>query len=367
MSSSTSLLFHPIAVGDMPLKHRIVMAPLTRLRNDVAFAPGPLNLEYYQQRSSTPGTLIIAEGTCVAHQATGLNGSPGIWSEKQIAAWKTITDAVHAHGSYVFVQLFAFGAAAIPSVIKKDGYPYVSASDVQIEDRTEAPRPMTIPEIQEYIQLFTTAAANAVKAGFDGVEVHGANGYLLDQFIQTNTNRRTDQYGGSVENRIRFPLEVLDAVVKAIGVKKVGFRISPWGRFQSMRMPDDDLKSTFSELVTRIRDLYPDLAYLHVIQPGIDGGSDRAVVVGSIESDLFLREIWGDRAYIAAGGFRRESAMKWADDTGGLVAFGRSFIANPDLPVRLKGGIPLNAHNRSTFYTQGSIGYTDYPFAQVAT
>ena len=146
--------------------------------------------------------------------------------------WLQVTDAVHSQGSHIFIQIFGMGAAAYPSVIREDGFDYIGASDVKIPQRDEAPRPMTIAEIQDYIQLFATAASNAMRAGFDGVEVHGANGYLLDQFTQSNTNRRTDEYGGSVENRIRFPLEVLDAVIKAIGADKVGYRISPWGRFQ---------------------------------------------------------------------------------------------------------------------------------------
>ncbi|THH17930.1 hypothetical protein EW146_g2975 [Bondarzewia mesenterica] len=369
-SPSQSKLFQPIQVGGVRLQHRIVLAPLTRLRATLKHEPGPTAVTYYSQRASVPGTLLITEGTTISAKAGGFSPSPhtpGIWSDAQIAEWKKVVEAVHAKGSFIFVQLTAMGRAAEPSILALDdpSLPYVGPSDIPIGYRDhEAPRPLTIPEIKEYISDFATAASNAVhRAGFDGVEIHGANGYLVDQFLQSNSNNRTDEYGGSVDNRIRFALEVADALVKSVGAEKVGIRLSPWSTFQDMGMPDPI--PTFRELVTRLRDAHSDLAFIHVVEPRISGAADRKAEVG--ESTDFLREIWGPRPYLAAGGFNREEAIKTADKKGGLIVFGRDFISNPDLPLRLLKGIPLSGYDRATFYIQDGVkGYIDYPFAAEA-
>ncbi|KII86958.1 hypothetical protein PLICRDRAFT_114056 [Plicaturopsis crispa FD-325 SS-3] len=364
---SSLKLFQPIQVGDITLGHRVVLAPLTRFRaNDAHVHAGDLPREYYEQRASTPGTLLISEATFIAPQAGGYPNVPGIWNDDQIAGWKKITDAVHAKGSYIYLQLWALGRAGVPDVLTKEGpYPHVSASDVPFKGNANVPRPLTIPEIKEYVQLYATAASNAVhKAGFDGVEVHGANGYLIDQFFQDVTNHRTDEYGGSVENRARFGLEVLEAVVKAVGAKKTGIRLSPWNRFQGMRMADP--KPTFKYITTRISELFPDLAFLHVVSPRVDG-LDVLDVLAEGENNDFIEEIWKPRVYISAGGYSRESALKEAEEKGNLIAFGRKFLANPDLPLRLKKDLPLNEGDRATYYVYGSTdpkGYTDYPFAE---
>jgi len=214
------------------------------------------------------------------------------------------------------------------------------------------------------VQLFGVAAQNAVhKAGFDGVEIHAANGYLPDQFLQTNTNERTDEYGGpEVHNRVRFALEVTDAVVNAVGADRVGIRISPWSTYQGMRMPDP--VPTFTELVTRIRDNYPDFAYLHVIE-SIDATKSSSDTAGG-ESNQFLRDIWGDRVYITNSGYNRDTAIEAVERSGGLISFARQFISNPDLPRRLKENLQLTPYDHTTFYGHGPEGYIDYPFPEVS-
>ncbi|KAK0455340.1 uncharacterized protein EV420DRAFT_595672 [Desarmillaria tabescens] len=360
-------LFDPTNVGVLSLKHRIVLAPLTRLRASKAHVPNVgIVKEYYEQRACTPGTLLITEATFITERAGGFNHVPGIWNQDQIDAWREITNAVHAKGSYIFCQLWALGRAADPKVLVSKDLPYVSASDIRLSTVAVSPRPLTVKDIQEYIQLYAQAARNAIKAGFDGVEVHGANGYLLDQFTQDVSNNRTDAYGGSFENRARFPLEVIDAVVEAVGPERVGYRISPWNRVQDMKM--EDPKPTFAYLISQLKARQPLLAYLHVVEPRVVGLYDRKDAdIGIDEENDFIRSIWVPKPLISAGGYNRRSAIDTAERKGDLIAFGRHFIANPDLVYRLENDIPLNAYNRKTFYLPGEVaatGYTDYPFAE---
>ncbi|CAK5275113.1 unnamed protein product [Mycena citricolor] len=369
MSLPVPQLFQPILVGDMQLKHRIVMAPLTRNRSDDDRVPyDPLVKEYYAQRASQPGTLVISEAIFIDERASGMLNIPGMWSEAHIAAWKEIVAAVHAQGSFIYMQLWAHGRAAQPSTLGDN--PYVSASDVALSYRPAddiKPRPLTKTEISEYVELYVRAAKYAVHdVGFDGVEVHGAHGYLIDQFTQDVSNVRSDEYGGSIENRTRFALEVIDAVVAAVGPQKTGFRISPWNPYQDMRMKDP--KPTFSYLLEQIKARHPDLAFLHVIEPRIEGEDILAddTLPKGVSND-FIRDIWtssGSRRLISAGGYTRESAIRDAEK-GELIAFGRKFLANPDLPLRLLHDYPLNQYDRNTFYGEGfpdPKGYTDYPF-----
>ncbi|KAK7442714.1 hypothetical protein VKT23_015960 [Stygiomarasmius scandens] len=371
---SASKLFQPIKLGDVVLQHRVALAPLTRMRADEKHVPLPIVKEMYEQRASSPGTLLVTEATFIAPRAAGYDNVPGIWSDEQISAWKEVTDAVHAKGSFIYLQLWAIGRTAYQSSLAKEdpSYDVVSASDVPLTDRPN-PRPLTIPEIKEYSTLYATAASNAVhKAGFDGVEIHGANGYLLDQFMQDVSNHRTDEYGGSVENRGRFTLEVVDAVVKAIGPRKTGIRFSPWNTFQDMGMKDP--KPTFSYVVSEIKKSHPTLAFIHVVEARAKGFD--VVEVPKEENNDFLREIWtspesdeNGRRFISAGGFSRDIALETAEKKGDIVAFGRLFLANPDLPRRIKHDIPFNKYDRTTFYIPGSSdakGYTDYPFADKA-
>ncbi|KAL0575580.1 hypothetical protein V5O48_006396 [Marasmius crinis-equi] len=376
MAASNSQLFQPIKVGDVTLNHRVVLAPLTRFRADVNHVPlVPLVKDYYTQRASEPGTLLITEATFVHPRAGGYTNVPGIWSDAQIEAWKEIVDAVHDKGSYIYLQIWALGRTAQPEQLRSEdpSYPHVSASDIPMSGRSESPRPLTVEEIKEYTQYFAEAAKNAVhKAGFDGVEVHGANGYLIEQFLKEASNRRTDQYGGSPENQARFALEVVDAVVKAVGPRKTGLRLSPWSTFQDVGVKDP--VPTYSHLVKELKKAHPTLAYIHVVDPRVDG----VAIVEDVghRSNEFIREIWTEgpggieaedgRRLISAGNYDLATGAELADTKGDLVAYGRQFISNPDLPYRLKYNVPLTPYDRSTFYLAGSSeprGYTDYPFA----
>ncbi|KAJ3522062.1 hypothetical protein NM688_g8929 [Phlebia brevispora] len=357
-------LFSPIQVGTVTLNHRVVLAPLTRFR---AFPNHVHNAElakvYYAQRASVPGTLLITEGVFPAAEAGGYPNVPGIWSDEQVAAWKKIVDAVHAKGSFIFMQLWGLGRGASPEACKAEGFDYISASDIKRSDRDVAPRALTTDEVKKFVQLYATAAYNAVhRAGFDGVEIHGANGYLVDQFIQDVSNKRTDEYGGSIENRSRFALEIVDAVAAKVGAERTAIRISPWGRTGGMRMADPIPQ--FGHLVKELAQGHPSLAYIHVVEPRVSGQEDREVLEG--ESNDFIRDIWRPRPLISAGGYTRELAIEVAEKKGDLIAFGRLFISNPDLPFRLLKGIPAVKGNRSSYYTEGPAGYTDYPTAQEA-
>ncbi|KAF7341188.1 putative zinc-type alcohol dehydrogenase-like protein YogA [Mycena venus] len=338
----TSQLFEPLKVGTAALQHRIVLAPLTRLKATPEHVPYPVVSEYYAQRACRPGTLLITESTLISERAGGLPYSPGIWSSAQIAAWKVVTEAVHAKGSFIFMQLSALGRAADSGELTRQdpSFPYVSASDIQLTGCAKPPRPLTVPEIKEYVALYAQAAKNAISAGFDGVEIQNANGYLLDQFLQDVSNKRKDAYGGNVPNRARFTLEVVTAIVAAIGAERTAIRLSPWNTCNDMGMPDP--LSTFSYLISILAVRHPGLAYLHLVEPST------------------LCALWAPRPLIRAGGFSRAGALAAAEG-GSLVAFGRLFISNPDLPTRLEQDAPLAAYDPKTFYLPagGSTGYTD--------
>ncbi|KAH9066849.1 hypothetical protein EDB87DRAFT_1776119 [Lactarius vividus] len=366
MSPSVSALFQPLRVGTTDLQHRVVMAPLTRFRANKGHVHGELAKTYYAQRSSVPGTLIISEGTFIAPQAAGYANVPGIWNAAQIAGWKAITDAVHANGSYIFLQLWAIGRTADPAVLRQEGgfdvvapSPIAPGGDGPHSGGGEpvVPRALTTIEIKEYARLYSKAARNAIEAGFDGVEVHAANGYLLDQFLQT-MNGRT--------NMGDLLTTVINAVVETIGAERTAARISPWSKFQDMGMKDP--LPTFTAFIKRIRDAHPDFAYIHVVEPRVDGTTDGDVTdENRAQSNEALRKIWGDRPYIAAGGMDGAAAVNTVEKYGGLVAFGRHFIANPDLPLRLKEGHSLTPYNRDRFYaTEAAGGYIDYPFSNNA-
>ncbi|TFY70450.1 hypothetical protein EVG20_g2570 [Dentipellis fragilis] len=383
---STSNLFKPITLGTFTLSHRVALAPLTRCRANAAHVHGDLGVEYYTQRASTPGTLLITEATIVHPKAGGYAHAPGIYSDEQVIAWKKvrlflrllegadvltmrgagkIVDAVHAKGSFIILQLWALGRAAFPDLLAADGNPYVSASPIKLSDRVETPRALSVEEIQEYVGFFAMAAKNAVEgAGFDGVEIHGANGYLVDQFLQDVSNKREDEYGGSVEKRCRFALEVVGAVADAVGQNKTAIRCSPFLGYLDMGMKDP--YPTFIYLVQQLRERYPDMMYLHFTEPRMDGMDDTFLddtpEVGSAID--FARRIWAPRPFVSAGGFTGQTAKFASDKYGDIIAFGRHFIANPDLPRRIKEDLGLNKYDRSTFYSpEEPKGYIDYPFA----
>ncbi|KAE8159550.1 hypothetical protein BDV40DRAFT_234520 [Aspergillus tamarii] len=361
---TTSKLFTPLQVGRMQLAHRITMAPLTRFRNDDDHVPLPIVKEHYEQRGSVPGTLLITEATLISPRAGGFSNVPGIWSEAQIAAWRTVTDAVHAKGSYIFMQLWALGRVADPTDLKKDGYDLVSSSAVPAAPEGPAPRALTEDEIRDYIRDYAQAAKNAIAAGFDGVEIHSANGYLIDQFTQDTVNQRTDRWGGSVENRARFALEVTKAVTEAIGAERTGIRFSPFSPFQGMRMADP--VPQFEYLARKTKEFK--LAYVHLVEPRIAGNTE--VDEPAADSlDFFFRAYEKAGPVIVAGGYKAESAKEAVDshykDYDTLVAMGRPFTSNPDLPFKVKAGIPLRAYEREKFYlVKDPKGYTDYEFSE---
>ncbi|KAG4035403.1 hypothetical protein MFRU_001g01730 [Monilinia fructicola] len=357
----SSTLFSPLKVGTSELQHRIAMAPLTRFRADDNHVPLPFVAEYYAQRASVPGTLLVSEGTFIAPQAGGYNNPPGIWSQDQIAGWKKVTDAVHAKKSYIWLQLWALGRAADPTVLEKEGgYKVKSASDIPFEGGAK-PEPLTEAEIKEYIGFYAQAAKNAIEAGFDGVEIHGANGYLIDQFSQDVSNQRTDSWGGSIENRARFGIEVAKAVVAAVGAEKTALRLSPFSTFQGMKMADPVPQFTY--IAQELKKL--NLAYLHVVESRISGIADNE----QTEKVDFLIDTWaGTSPVLIAGGFTAQSARRAVEEYKGkdiVIVFGRYFISNPDLPFRVKEGIEFEPYDRSLFYNaKEEKGYTTYAFSK---
>lgn len=359
-----SKLFTPLHLGQVKLENRIVMAPLTRFRaaDDTHVQLLPMAKEYYAQRACVPGTLLISEGTVISPRAGGYPNVPGIYTDEQIAAWKEITDGVHAKGSYIYCQLWAVGRAANPDFLKSEGQKVVSSSALPMDSNSAMPEELSEAEIHAYINDYAQAAKNAVKAGFDGVEVHAANGYLIDQFTQDTCNRRTDAWGGSIEKRARFGLEVTKAVIAAVGVDKTGVRLSPYSPFQGMKM--DDPIPQFSYVAEELKKLK--LAYLHVVESRITGNAD----IESTEKVDFLINIWGKTSpLLLAGGFRTDSAKKAVDEqypnSDVAIVFGRYFISNPDLVFRIKEGVELEPYNRDLFYNAKSAdGYTTYPYSK---
>ena len=361
-----SNLFDTLKLGDLNIQNRIIMAPLTRMRSkQPGNIPHKLNAEYYAQRA-TAG-LIISEATQISQQGQGYPGTPGIHSPEQIAGWKLVTDAVHAKGGKIFLQLWHVGRIShsshqpggglpvAPSAITPTGK--VFTADWKQADY-ETPRALETSEIPGIISDYKKAAQNAKEAGFDGVEVHGANGYLLDQFLQDGSNKRTDNYGGSIENRARLLLEVTDAVIGVWGKGRVGIRLSPYGTFNDMS--DSDPVALFTHVLKQLSQR--NIAYVHMIEPRATsaGGSDAVASDAPSTSKLFRKNFNG--AFISAGGYNPESAAEAVESgEADAVAFGRIYIANPDLPERIKIGAPLNKYNRATFYGGAEKGYTDYP------
>ncbi|CAD6573770.1 MAG: hypothetical protein ASARMPRED_006288 [Alectoria sarmentosa] len=357
-------LFDPIRIGSIPLSHRIAMAPLTRYRADDAHVHTSLATEYYSQRASVPGTLLITEATFISPRATGYANVPGIYNKDQIEAWKNVTDAVHKKGSYIFCQLWALGRAAQPELVRKEAGDkwFVSSSVTPMKAGTEDPRELEEEDIWGFVGDYAQAAKNAIEAGFDGVEIHGANGYLVDQFTQDTCNKRTDAWGGSVEKRSKFGLEVAKAVVEAVGSERVGIRLSPFSTFQAMKMANP--VEQFSHLIEGLKELK--LGYLHLVESRISGSAD----IEATERVEPLMKIWSKTSpVLLAGGFQPDSAKRAVEEeyTGQnvMIVFGRYFIANPDLPFRIEKGIELTEYNRDTFYNAGSPdGYVDYPFSK---
>jgi N-ethylmaleimide reductase len=363
-------LFSPLQVGPYRLQHRVVMAPLTRMRAErSSFAPRSLNAEYYAQRA-TPGGLLIAEATPVVVSGRGNPGVPGIYSEAQISGWRGVVDAVHAKGSLIFLQLWHVGRVSHSS-FQPGGAPPVAPSAVPITGNGmlamtsdgkmvpyETPRALETSEVKDVVEAFRQAAVNAKDAGFDGVEIHGANGYLLEQFLQSNSNLRTDQYGGSFENRTRLLLEIAQAAIGIWGANRVGVRLSPYGIANGSG--EADPMPLYTHVVKALDRL--GLAYLHLIEPRSSGAGRAEVNWQNVPSAMVLfRSLWRG-VLMTAGGFTGGTAeAAIAQGHADAIAFGRIFISNPDLPRRLQHGFPLTPYNRATFYGGEEVGYTDYP------
>ncbi|KAH7145777.1 hypothetical protein B0J13DRAFT_554112 [Dactylonectria estremocensis] len=365
--TQSNKLFAPMKVGALDLQHRVVMAPLTRNRASAGTAiPADFTLDYYGQRAS-PGGLLISEGTFIAEEAGGYKHVPGIYSSDQIKAWKPITDAVHAKGGYIFCQLWALGRVAdsnmVPIVWSAGSKPFVTKGPHPMRSDDSSLVKLTVmkeADIDRFVGHYRQAALNAVEAGFDGVEIHGANDYLVDQFLQSSSNDRTDSYGGSVQNRLRFPLRVLNAVCDAIGPERVGIRMSPFSFFQGMG--EENPLALFVPWAETITKAQPSLAFVHAVGPRALGSRDTPEHLQKSDDCLVvIRDVVTKAGVklIVAGGFLPETAIQHASETGDLVAFGRYFISNPDLPARIENGWPLRKYDRTTFYTQTREGYTD--------
>ncbi len=364
------MLFEPYHLKNIPLKNRVIMPPMTRSRAAKGDVPTELMAEYYTQRVSAG--LIITEGTPISVQGRGYAWTPGIYTQEQISGWKKVTDAVHANGGKIFVQLWHVGRISHTSLQENNQSPVapspILANGVRVflaKDDSDAaighgemvqhsmPRELTVSEIQQIINDFVQGAKNAMIAGFDGVELHGANGYLIEQFIDSQTNKRTDEYGGSLENRLRFLKEVTTSVASAIGAEKVGVRQAPLTTL--MGATDDNPKETYIAAAKILNEI--GIAYIHIAEADWDDAPVMTVDFKEAYRNAYKGTLIYSGKYTAE---TAETALEegWAD----LVGFGRPFIANPDLPYRLQNGLPLNEPIREKFFGGGAAGYTDYPF-----
>lgn len=350
-------LLSEIQIGQYKLKNRIIMAPMTRCRATEGNRANALMATYYAQRASAG--LIVTEGAQITPMGVGYPFTPGIHSNDQVESWKQVTKAVHEKEGLIFLQLWHVGRVShssflggarpvAPSAIRMSGEHFTFEGMKPFE----TPKALEIPEIKTLVETYTRAASNAMRAGFDGVEIHGANGYLIDQFLRDGTNRRTDEYGGSIENRSRFLLEIVQAISDAIGSDKTGVRLSPSGTFNEMS--DSAPQSDFAYVCERLGEY--DLAYLHIVdalEGDIRHGAD---VVGL---DILRRAYKG--VLIACGGYDKKRADKAIEEgLADAIAFGTLYISNPDLPERFMSDAPLKESDPSTFYTQDEKGYTDY-------
>ena len=368
----THHLFTPVRLGSHTLPHRVAMAPLTRSRaGQPGNVPTDLNVEYYRQRAGA--ALIVTEATQISQQGQGYAWTPGIHSEAQIQGWQAVSDAVHGQGGIIFMQLWHVGRVSHP-VFQPGGALPVAPSALPVPGKTfiidaqgngawddvPVPQALTVAGIHDIVSDYRHAARNAMAAGMDGVEIHAGNGYLLDQFINSNSNQRDDAYGGSIENRARLLLEVVDAIAAEVGPARVAVRLTPMGRF--MGMGDVSPEETFGYIVRQLD--ARGLAYLHLVEPAM---------VGTVKEehadprwDAIIQQLRAAfrGVLMLAGGYGRDSAEHaLASGRADIIAFGRPFIANPDLPARLRGGLPLNAPDATSFFGGGAGGYTDYPAA----
>jgi len=361
MSDERPDLLTPGQLGPYELPHRIVMAPMTRSRAGEGNVPHELNVRYYRQRAAA--ALIVTEATQVSPRGTGYPDTPGIHTEAQVEGWRRVVDAVHEEGGRIFLQLWHVGRIShplyqggekpiAPSAIRPEGELYTAEGMKPFEE----PRALENDEVSGVVEEFRRGAANARAAGFDGVEIHGANGYLVDQFLRSATNCRTDRYGGSLENRLRFLVEVAEAAIGEWGADRVGVRLSPLSAFNDME--DDDPRATFTAAAARLSEL--GIACLHVVEQNDFADDPRSFDLREVH-DAF------DRPTMANGGYDLERAREVVrEGVAEFVSFARLFLANPDLPRRFREAAPLNEPDPDTFYGGGEEGYTDYPFLEEA-
>ena len=359
----TNILFEPFELGPITLTNRVVMAPMTRCRATPDHVPTPLMAAYYRQRAGAG--LIVAEGTSPSPNGLGYARIPGIYNRTQVEAWRAVTDAIHEDGGHIFVQFMHTGRVSHP-LNMPEGARILAPSAVALADNMwtdqeglqpyPVPTAMTEDDIRQTIEEYAASAQLAIEAGFDGVELHGANGYLIDQFLNTATNRRTDAMGGSVENRARFAITVAQAVSERIGAERTGIRVSPYGVFNGTTA-DPEMDALYVYLAKAFSEL--GLAYIHIVDHSAMGAPE---VPWSIKDAI--REQFGGTIILSGGYDDAERANSDLEaGRGHLVAFGRPFIANPDLVDRLQHGAPLATPEQTTFYTPGEQGYTDYPLA----
>ncbi|KAM0014704.1 putative 12-oxophytodienoate reductase [Helianthus debilis subsp. tardiflorus] len=367
-STESIPLLTPYTMKTFHLSHRVVLAPLSRLRS-YNFTAQPHAILYYKQRT-TKGGLLIGEASGISDTAQGLPSTPGIWKKEHVEAWRPIVDGVHENGGIFFCQLWHSGRVS-NTCFQPNGQSPISSTNKPIQNQQfiggsgdadsqySPPHRLTIDEISNVINDFRTAARNAMDAGFDGVEIHGANGYLVDQFLKDQVNDRPDQYGGTLENRCRFPLEVVQAISEEIGCERVGMRLSPFANYNDSA--DSDPHSLGVFMAKSLSQL--GIAYCHVIQPRMVTQFDRVETRDSLAS---MRKAFKGTFIVAGGYYDREEANRVIENgEADLVAFGRAFLANPDLPRRFRLNAPLNMYDRSTFYTDDPVvGYTDYPFLE---
>lgn len=353
-------LFSPIQVGTVQLQNRMVMAPMTRSRANTDRSPNALMAEYYSQRASAG--LIIAEATQISAQAAGAIDTPGIYTKNHIQGWRLVTDAVHDRGSKIFLQLWHTGRASHPDFQPHGAIPVSSsavtpAGEIRTPRGKQAfvrPRALELDEIPAIVQTYAEATKRAQAAGFDGVEIHAANGYLIDQFLRDGVNQRSDRYGGSIANRLRFMLEVTEAVVNAWSADRVGIRLSPKNPYLDMRDRNPNpLFTAAADALNRFN-----LAYLHVAE-GVPG----QFLAGDDEpATPMMRGVYQGLLMVNGGYDFVQGTAAITSGAADLVAYGMPFLANPDLPARYRSHVPLNSPNPSTIYAQGAAGYTDYPF-----
>ncbi len=367
--SDFSHLFSPLRIGDLELSHRVVLAPLTRMRStQPGDVPNALNATYYRQRASQGG-LLISEATQISLLGKGYPAAPRIHTPEQVEGWKLTTSAVHAKGGYIFLQLWHTGRMAHSS-LHPNGALAIAPSAIAPQDGSKAltadfrqapyetPRALGLTEIPSVVAEYQRAAQNARLAGFDGVEIHSANGYLLDQFLENKSNQRTDEYGGSVENRARLLLEVVDTCVELWGKARVGVRLSPFGKF--LDMGDSDPIALLTYVLQQLSNR--GIAYVHLVEPRAGNAGADAPINGDAPGTAELFRLAFKGVFISAGGYSADTADRAiANGFADAIAFGRLFIANPDLPKRFQLKSPLNAYDRSTFYGGTEKGYTDYP------